>query len=60
MTCRTRRSTTRTSIEKVIWTVPKLGYPLRVAVGPIGIFVGGLLVAALAWVVLGSMAPRRV
>ncbi len=44
------------SIEKVIWTAPKLGYPLRVAVGPIGIFVGGLLVAALAWVV---SAPWR-
>ncbi|MDR7086720.1 signal peptidase I [Aeromicrobium panaciterrae] len=42
-----------TSIDKVLWTVPKLGYPLRVAIGPVGIFVGGLLVAALAWVVSG-------
>ncbi len=42
-----------TSIDKVLWTVPKLGYPLRIAVGPVGIFVGGLLVAALAWVVSG-------
>ena len=42
-----------TSIDKVLWTVPKLGYPLRFAIGPVGIFVGGLLVAALAWVVSG-------
>lgn len=42
-----------TSIDKVIWTVPKMGYPLRVAVGPVGIFVGGLLVASLAYVLSG-------
>lgn len=42
-----------TSIDEVLWTVPKLGYPLRIAVGPVGIFLGGLLVAALAWVVSG-------
>lgn len=42
-----------TSIDKVLWTVPKLGYPLAIAIGPVGIFVGGLLVAALAWVVSG-------
>jgi len=45
-----------TSLDKAIWTVPKLGYPLRVAVGPVGIFVGGLLVAAFAYVV---SAPWR-
>ncbi|WP_332643199.1 signal peptidase I [Aeromicrobium sp.] len=42
-----------TSIDKVLWTVPKLGYPLRIAIGPVGIFVGGLFIAALAWVVSG-------
>lgn len=42
-----------TSIDKVIWTAPKLGYPLAVAVGPIGILIGGLLVAALAYVISG-------
>jgi signal peptidase I len=42
-----------TSIDKVIWTVPKLGYPLELAIGPVGIFVGGLLVAAFAYVVSG-------
>jgi len=41
------------SIDKVVWSAPKLGYPLAVAVGPVGIFVGGLLVAALAYVISG-------
>lgn len=45
-----------TSLDKVIWTAPKLGYPLGVLIGPVGIFVGGLLVGALAWVV---SAPWR-
>lgn len=39
-----------TALDKVIWTAPKLGYPLGVAIGPVGVFVGGLLVASLAWV----------
>ncbi len=45
-----------TSIDKVVWSAPRLGYPMGVAIGPIGVFVGGLLVAALAWVV---SAPWR-
>ena len=45
-----------TSIDKLLWTVPNAGYPLSAAIGPAGIFVGGLLVAALAWVVT---APWR-
>lgn len=45
-----------TSIDKLVWTAPKLGYPLGVLIGPVGIFVGGLLVGALAWVV---SAPWR-
>ncbi len=47
-----------TSIDKVLWSVPKLGYPLGVAVGPIGIFVGGLFVAALAYVASGPWRRR--
>ena len=47
-----------TSIDKVLWSVPKLGYPLGVAVGPIGILIGGLLVAALAYVVSGPWRRR--
>ena len=47
-----------TSIDKVLWSVPMLGYPLGVAVGPIGIFIGGLLVAALAYVVSGPWRRR--
>ncbi|MEO6606137.1 MAG: signal peptidase I [Aeromicrobium sp.] len=39
------------SIDKVLWSVPKLGYPMGLAVGPVGIFVGGLLVGCLAYVV---------
>ena len=42
-----------TSIDKVMWSAPKLGYPLQVAVGPVGILVGGLLVGALAYVISG-------
>ena len=47
-----------TSIDKVLWSVPKLGYPLGAAVGPVGIFIGGLLVAALAYVVSGPWRRR--
>lgn len=47
-----------TSIDKVVCSVPKLGYPLGIAVGPVGIFVGGLLVAALAYVVSGPWRRR--
>ncbi len=42
-----------TSLDKALWTVSNAGYPLSAAIGPAGIFVGGLLVAALAWVVTG-------
>ncbi len=45
-----------TSVDKVVTTIPKMGYPMAVAVSPVGIFVGGLLVAALAWVI---SAPWR-
>ena len=47
-----------TTIDKVVWSAPKLGYPLGFAVGPIGIFIGGLLVAALAYVVSGPWRRR--
>ncbi|GAA3531501.1 hypothetical protein GCM10022234_30800 [Aeromicrobium panaciterrae] len=45
-----------TSVDRVVSTIPKLGYLFAVAVSPIGILVGGLLVAALAWVIT---APWR-
>ena len=40
-----------TSVDKVLWTVPNLGYLLGFVTSPIGILVVGLLVAAILWVV---------
>ncbi|MCW2799063.1 MAG: signal peptidase [Aeromicrobium sp.] len=40
-----------TSVDKVIWSAPKLGYPMSVAIGPIGILIGGLLVGSLGYAI---------
>jgi signal peptidase I len=48
-----------TSVDKVIWTAPKLGYPMSVAIGPVGILIGGLLVGSLGYVIFDSVRRRR-
>jgi signal peptidase I len=48
-----------TSVDKVIWTAPKLGYPMSVAIGPVGILIGGLLVGSLGYAVFDRRRRAR-
>jgi signal peptidase I len=48
-----------TSVDKVVWTAPKLGYPMSVAIGPVGILIGGLLISSLGYVVFDGLRRIR-
>ncbi len=48
-----------TSVDKVIWSAPKLGYPMAVAIGPVGILLGGLLVGSLGYAIYDLFRRRR-
>jgi signal peptidase len=47
------------SVDKVIWSAPKLGYPMAVAIGPVGILIGGLLVGALGYAIFDRFRRAR-
>ncbi|MCW2750565.1 MAG: signal peptidase [Aeromicrobium sp.] len=47
-----------TTVDKVIWSAPKLGYPMSIAIGPVGILIGGLLVGSLGYAIFDKR--RRV
>jgi signal peptidase I len=49
----------KVSVDKVIWSAPKLGYPMAVAIGPVGILIGGLLVGCLGYAVFDRFRRAR-
>jgi signal peptidase len=48
-----------TSVDKVIWSAPKLGYPMSIAIGPVGVLIGGLLVGSLGYVIFDGSRRMR-
>ena len=48
-----------TSVDKVIWSAPKVGYPMSVAIGPVGVLIGGLLVGSLGYVIFDQSRRMR-
>jgi hypothetical protein len=47
------------SVDKVIWSAPKLGYPMSVAIGPVGILIGGLLVGSSGYAIFDGLRRAR-